>query len=259
MDKVLLMRGLRRLRRTGATPVRRFFDPRFSAVGSQLSENASEMRADVARAEGRLLAELDRRMEQISFDLAASARGQLESMSYVAAELTRLESGLGGELRRLRAEAVATWAGRGLELVTQAYALRTLGSLPGGASVLAGGDATGPAALSLAILGHDVTLVAPEPLPLTHERVRLLAGEPAELAAAGRRFDAVVIAPAADATVVSDLLTDGGIAVVALDGSTELDGLAVTERAGIRQGAAGDWLITSDNGSGPALVTAHRG
>ena len=177
------------------------------------------------------------------------------------------------------------------------YAVRALAGRPAGTRVLDVGGVESTLALSLAVLGYDVTMVDPRPYPLSHPRLRVVVGRVEEFEA-DEPFDAVVCIstlehiglkaygqvngdPPADAQAMRrmrDLTTEGGLLVLTVPfGTAETSGDARTyDQAGLDSLLHGwkieDYLLirrlddvtwaedsnATEQGERVALVTARR-
>jgi hypothetical protein len=248
-----------RLRRAAGAPLRRYIDPRLGGIDARVAAAGSEARAELARARVDVLDELDRRFSQMAYDLAAVSRAHTESIGYVAAELSRLQTRLGDEVDALRAEVAAGPAQR-RTAATDAYALRALAPLAPGARVLAVGHGLDLAPLYLAALGHRVTVLAERRYPLEHAHLEAVIGG-LDDAGAGDGYDAVLLAPGAgDAAAAARRLAPGGLLVAGLPESAPgaLDGLEELDRAGARRNGNGGWTLTEPQSSELLLLTARR-
>jgi hypothetical protein len=239
-----------RLKRAAGTPLRQFFDRRFSALDTHVLQSSEQARGEFTRATDSLVGELDRRFERISFDVATVSRAHTESMSYVAAEIARLEATLSSEIDDLR----RALAGDDAQLL-EPYTLRALAPLPAGSTVLAVGHGTERGPLQLAALGHRVTALAAQPYPFAHAQLEVVTGTLDDFRAP-EPFAALVIkaGDAASLRAAADVLAPGGLLVAHVDEPLErVDGFELLD-----QSAAGGETVGDAPTSGPALVTARR-
>lgn len=222
-----------RAKRLAGAPARQFFDRRFSAVDARLDAAAIDARDEIAVAGRKLLEEVSTRLDELALDVAAVSRAHLESMSYVAAELSRLESTLSGELTRLSERLVqASSAGD-----ADPYAVHALAELPPGARVLTVEHHLERAPYYLATLGYRVTALGEDPYPVGHPNLDRVVGELGDL---DGPFDAVVVASHARVPLrdVTALVAAGGLVVIGAPEDTEpdIDGLELIDRSADQTG-----------------------
>ena len=227
-----------RAKRLAGAPARQFFDRRFSAVDARVDAAAIGARDEIAVAGRKLVEEVRTRLDEVALDVAAVSRAHLESMSYVAAELSRLESTLGGELARMSERLVlASSAGD-----ADPYAVHALAELPSGARVLTVEHHLERAPYYLATLGYRVTALGEDPYPAAHTNLERVVGELGDL---DGPFDAVVLAPHARVplTEAAALVGAGGLVVTGAPGDREpdIDGLELIDRSADQ---AGNLLLT---------------
>jgi hypothetical protein len=238
---------------TLGAPLRRFFDRRFGSVNASLRSVSDATREALERDLHESIDPMSRRLDELSGELAAVGRSQVEAMSYVATALRALED-------RVEALAASLPPGpaAGPDVVAAPYAIRALDALDAGERVLAIGFERSQTPLSLAALGLRVTAIGPVPYAFEHPNLEVLVGEPEDLKA---RFAAVVWAPhARDPRLERSaaLLDAGGVVVVAADPDepATADGFETLDRTGAGKDAAGAWAAGGD--ASLVLVTARR-
>jgi hypothetical protein len=244
MDKVAEMNLRQSFRRAAGAPARRFFDQRFNRVEHRVDELGQRATQDAARVRDDLVRELEGRLDRISFELAAATRGHLESMTYVAVELARIEAGLTGEIEALRAEVIAA-VGNGRGLAVHAFALRALATVPSDGRILVRGPDTDLTARALIALGHAVSASAESNgdgpyAALVLSITGAAEGEP-------------------DVASAVELLAPGGLAVLAVEAedATAPSGLEIIDRATAGDAGDGSWRIGGD-AKGLTLLAARR-
>ncbi len=320
---------LRRLARAILWPLRRFFDPRFQGIAEAINQDVTAT-VEATTLIGRTLGDLEA-LGQETHRLATEAQGLLTETHELAARASGVyfERLVGGNLNDLD-QSVAhllnyaqshrgfaaqrnLWFNPPISLAYEPggvklvevnerlaeipHAYRALGRLTPEASVLDVGATESTLALSLAVLGYDVTAIDIRPYPLTHPHLKTVVGAIEDWDAVGE-FDAVLClstiehiglraygaepkdgADVAAVRRMRELTKPGGTLVLTtrfgkaredefqrtydrrqLD--VLLEGWSVDEMAVVRREDATTWVLADDNVGGTAeavvLVTATR-
>jgi SAM-dependent methyltransferase len=198
-------------------PVRRFFDPRFTAVLQEIdgikrivaadAAAASEVAAFTGRTLDTVLAHLEEQAralaelrQRVAFD--PDAPHSVDEIDPNTADVLNYASSHEGYAAQanlwFNPSLLVAYEPRQVELrwvneriVEVPYAFRALSALPADAKVLDVGASESTVCLSLATLGYEVTAVDPRPNPLSHERLRVVTAHIEEWTN-DEAFDAVV-------------------------------------------------------------------
>jgi hypothetical protein len=254
------MPARQKLKQALSAPARRFFDRRFGSVDASVREVGTATRQALERDLHTAVDPLARRLDELSGELAALGRSQVEAMGYVATALRSVEDRLDA-----LADALARSQTADADVVAHPYAVRALGALEPGERVLAVGFERSRAPLSMAAVGLRVTAVGPVAYAFEHANLEALIGEPEDV---GERFAAVVWAarphdprPAASRLSRSaGLLDPGGLVVLGADPAepAELEGFELVDRTVAGTNGSGTWTAGREEDASLVLFTARR-
>jgi hypothetical protein len=261
------------LKQALGAPAARFFDRRFAAIDTRLTAAAATTRAEIARATGQLLADLDTRFQRVALEVAIVSRAHGESVGYVATELARLDQRFFGEIQALREEVLAAPPRQRPTIVSDPYVIQAVGRLEPGQRVLAIGFRSGLAPVWLAAMGYRVTALADGAFPVSHHNLEAVVGALGELAPREPAvYGAAVLSSELgvdDDTVAGllaaahRLLAPGALLVMTgtpeatavLAGSTDWETL---DRSAAALNGSGSWSVTREQSPHLVMITAQR-
>ena len=250
-------------------PVRRLLDPRFKDIKRHIAMT----RQDIASTHA-ALEEITAEVNRLVGSYAASG---VEAMSVIGGQLRTLEAEI-EELRiappHLRLDPLDRAAEIRERIVELPFALQALGALASDARVLVLGGSETTLALSLASLGHHVTVLGVGEYPYRHPRLESVVSPIEHWAGTDASYDAVICIGYGDHAAVgriADVLRAGGLLVLtiaqrAVERRNDpaafdelLGGWDVSDRRVIERADDGTWQPAEDShGDAVALVVARK-